>query len=118
MASAHSRGLHFETLAARFLSGLGYRIVARNWRCREGELDIVADDGGTLAFVEVRARKDDAGYLPEETLDARKLSRVALAAERYLQSNPWDGPCRFDVVAIDIGASSTTARLLKDAFTA
>lgn len=114
--STHAKGAHWEHVAAGFLARLGWEIVARNWRCPEGELDIVARDGEELVFVEVRARSDRAGYRAEETIGRRKIGRLAVAASRYVDESEWEGPCRFDVVAIAIGDTGHDVRLLRDAF--
>ncbi len=118
MPSSTAKGALYEELAAGFLLRLGFSLVTANWRTRAGEVDLVAIEGDTLAFVEVRARSDQAGYLPEETVDQRKRRRIVAAAEAYLSAHPWNGPCRFDVVAIDIHTTGTTARLIRDAFLA
>ena len=113
-----SKGAIYEDLAARFLTSQGFAIIERNWRCLGGELDLVAADGDTLAFVEVRSRRAGASYRPEESVSPTKMRRLVLAAEAYLASHPWSGPCRFDVVAVDIRPAGATARLIKDAFSA
>ena len=93
-------GMRGENLAARFLRNLGYKIIQRNFRCDVGEVDIVAKDGGTLVFVEVKTRVED-DPMPEAQVNkakrhqATKAARVFLA--RYGQPQP---PARFDVVAI------------------
>ncbi|MGQ9552663.1 MAG: YraN family protein [Anaerolineae bacterium] len=116
VGSTHTAGMHYEEVAASFLTGLGFTIVARNWRCPIGELDLVVRDQDTLVFVEVRARTSWAGYLPEETIGRRKMARLVATAEAYLARHPWEGLCRFDVVAITIRNSGTQVSLLKDAF--
>lgn len=90
-----------ETLAAATLEAAGLRIVARNWRRPEGELDIVADDGGTCVFVEVRSRTgEDRGH-PLEAITPQKRARVIRAARLYLDAEaPSAGGFRFDVVAV------------------
>ena len=103
-------------MAERFLRGLGYEVVARNWRCATGELDLVAFQGDTLVFVEVRSRASGASYAPEETIGPVKRKRLVSAAEAYLDQSNWDGAGRFDVVAVDIRDTGTTARLFTDAF--
>ena len=77
------------------------RIVARNYRCRQGEVDLVAKDGETLVFVEVRWRSGDRFGGAAESIDARKLKRMAKAARHYLAGQGADRPCRFDAVLID-----------------
>jgi putative endonuclease len=94
-------GQRAESLAAAHLEAAGLRIVARNWRRPEGELDIVADDGGTCVFVEVRSRTgEDRGHALE-AITPRKRARVIRAARLYLHAEaPAAGGYRFDVVAV------------------
>lgn len=98
---AQARGARGEALAARFLARRGMRIVARNYRCRQGEVDLVAKDGETLVFVEVRWRSGDRFGGAAESIDAHKLKRMAKAARHYLARKGADRPCRFDAVLID-----------------
>ena len=94
-------GAAAETRAAEFLQRKGYRVVDRNWTCRGGEIDLVCDDGETLVFVEVRARKDDRHGTPLETVRDEKRRRLIRAAEHYLTKKKlWERACRFDVVGI------------------
>lgn len=90
-----------EEIAAAFLQGLGYGILARNYRKRFGEIDIIAEDGATLVFVEVKTRSSSAFGSPLEAVDARKQRRMARAALDYLSTRKLHGrPARFDVVAV------------------
>ena len=96
-------GAFGERLATAHLEAKGYRIRARNYRCREGEIDIVAQDGDTLVFVEVRTRRGDALGGPAESITAIKQSRLVVAATAYVQAlaePPADQ--RIDVVAIQL----------------
>ncbi len=95
-------GRRGEDLAARHLSGKGYEIVARNWRCETGELDLVACDGSCLAFVEVRTRRGQAMGAPEESITAPKQARLIELAEAYVQAHDWQGHWRIDVVAVEM----------------
>ena len=99
------RGADGEAIAARFLRRSGFRILARNVRTRGGEIDIVAETGHTLCFVEVRARTRDAFGTPSETVTQAKQKRLIRAASAYLQSIPRGNErfCRFDVVAVGPG---------------
>ncbi len=92
-----------ERLAAAFLAARGLRLIARNYRCRYGEVDLIMADGGALVFVEVRYRADSRFGRPEQTVDAYKQRRLMAAAQHYLQAHPSTLPCRFDVVAIGAG---------------
>jgi putative endonuclease len=104
LAARPGLGRLAESLAAVFLEGLGFRIVARNWRQygpEPGELDLVADDGGTCVFVEVRSRTGDSMGHPLETITAAKRARVIRAARCYLAAEaPPASGYRFDVVAV------------------
>lgn len=89
-----------EDRAAEYLRDRGYRILAANWKCRFGELDLVAGDGTYLCFVEVKLRKSAAYGSAAEFVDRRKQSRLRAAAELYLMRHPTDLQPRFDVVEI------------------
>jgi putative endonuclease len=104
-----------ERAAAEFLLARGYEIVERNFRCKAGELDIVARDGDVLVFVEVRSRSDDDHGHAVEMIGRTKQRRVVRVARHYLAiAAPRFERCRFDVVAITAGAPI----LLQDAFRA
>ena len=90
-----------EEIAAAFLQGLGYIVLTRNYRKRFGEIDIVAEEGDTLVFVEVKTRSSAAFGSPLEAVDARKQRRMARAALAYLSAGKLhDRAARFDVVAV------------------
>jgi putative endonuclease len=93
-------GARGEDVACRFLRNLGYRIICRNFHCGMGEIDIVARDGKTLVFVEVKTRAYD-DPTPEEQVNAAKMHQNTKAATFYLNQYEGDGPpARFDVVAV------------------
>jgi putative endonuclease len=91
-----------EAFARQYLIDAGYRIVGQNWRVRGGELDIVAVDSESLVFVEVRARAIRGPVAAESTVDGRKLSRIMLAADDFLQNHGEfvDSVWRVDLIAI------------------
>jgi putative endonuclease len=92
-----------EAVAARFLERRGLQIVARNVRSRLGEIDLVARDGPTLVFVEVKARGPHAVDPPQAGVDARKQARLTRLALGYLaRYRPASLRCRFDVVAVTL----------------
>ena len=105
-------GKEGEQVACEYLRGHGYALIARNWRCRFGEIDIIARDGDTLAFVEVKRRSGSEYGGAEGALTLRKQRRIVAAAGMYLAQCESDLPVRFDLVAIEEGKLS----LLKNAF--
>ena len=85
----------------RYLRKKGYTLLASQWRCRFGELDLVARDRrGTVCFVEVKLRSAGAIGLPREFVDARKQERLRTAAAAYLSTHNIDAPARFDVAEV------------------
>jgi putative endonuclease len=101
LASRPRTGRRAEELAAAFLERAGLRVVERNWRRPEGELDLVADDGGTCVFVEVRSRTGAALGHPLESITVEKRRRVIRSARLYLAETPTPAAgYRFDVVAV------------------
>ncbi|MFA5530724.1 MAG: YraN family protein [Thiohalomonadaceae bacterium] len=102
MASTKALGDEAEHAALRHLADRGLELVARNFRCRCGEIDLVMRDGATHVFVEVRYRSGSRFGSAAETVDRRKQQRVITAAQLFLQRHPRValGPCRFDVVAL------------------
>ncbi|MDG1580747.1 YraN family protein [Pseudomonas sp. GOM6] len=105
MNSRQDSGRAAEDQAETLLQRSGLHLLARNWRCRGGELDLVMLDGDTVVFVEVRYRRHAAWGGALESVDARKRQRLILAAELFLQrESRWGrSPCRFDVVALAPG---------------
>jgi len=93
-------GQRGENVAAKFLRNLGYKILLRNFRCTVGEIDIIARDGKTIVFVEVKTRVDDEPT-PEEQVNSPKQHQITKAARFYLgRYGVPQPPARFDVVAI------------------
>ena len=92
-----------EDLAAEFLERHGLAIVARNYRTRVGEIDLIAHDRGTLVFVEVRLRKGGAFGGALASITPAKRSRLVAAAKHYLMRLGREPFCRFDVIAVDEG---------------
>lgn len=91
-----------EQLASDYLGRLGYRIVARNYRCRSGEVDIVARDGPTTVFVEVKERRGASHGEGYEAVTLGKRLRVIRAARMFASARGlFESPLRFDVVSID-----------------
>lgn len=102
MAEHNELGKWGEELAAKYLEQKGYVIRDRDWRQGKLDLDIVAvaDDGETVVFVEVKARKTNSFGQPEQAVDAKKIKRLARAADSYVKSLGVSAPLRFDIVSI------------------
>jgi putative endonuclease len=105
-------GQQGEAIAADYLQRQGYQILARNWRCPAGELDIVAREGGTLAFVEVRTRRGDRFGTPEESITPAKQAKLVEVAQTYLQEHVLaDENWRIDVVAVEVDGRGEVKRV-------
>jgi putative endonuclease len=119
-ASTVARGRRYEEAAERFLLGKGLRTVAKNFSCRAGEIDLVMNDRGTLAFVEVRYRARGALVAPLETITPAKQRRIATTAAAFLQKHAEFAtrPCRFDAIAVDGDLDGLRFDWIKDAFSA
>ncbi len=117
---AHS-GSVYESLAAEWLEDRGLTIIGRNYRCKVGEIDLVALDGTTLVFVEVRARSRSRFATAAASVDHRKRQRLLRSAQHYLRCHPQAAafPCRIDVIAIEPRQSLADAdvRWIRAAFT-
>lgn len=101
-ANSHTPGAEAEQVARDFLSSRGLTIVATNFRCRRGEIDIIANHAGTLVFAEVRLRSNRHFGDGADSIDSRKQQRLVRAAEYYL-AEKWRGeppPCRFDALSL------------------
>ena len=106
-----------ESLACEFLRTLGYEIVARNFRCRSGEVDVVAREGETTVFVEVKERTGASHGAGVEAVTFGKRRRLIRAARLYAATHGLDEqPLRFDVISIDWGADGPHLRHDRGAF--
>ncbi|RMH15344.1 MAG: YraN family protein [Acidobacteria bacterium] len=107
-----------EEEAVLWLRRQGYRIVDRNVATKAGEIDLVAEEGETLCFVEVKARANRAYGPAIAAISRRKMRRLSRAAALYLARRPADRPCRFDVLAMDLSDDGWAFQLVRDAFPA
>jgi len=96
----NAAGMRAEELCAELLRKAGLRILARNWRCRLGEIDLVAEEGATLVFAEVRLRRGGAFGGAAESITSAKRARLLAAARLYLAGRTGTD-CRFDVLLLD-----------------
>jgi len=117
---ARTSGPRGEDAACRFLRRQGYRILERNYRGPRYEVDVIAQEGEILAFVEVKTRKEGGEGEAAEAIGPRKRARIARAAEHYLltHSEARERYCRFDVVLVEAvpGRTPRARLLLRDAF--
>lgn len=119
MSTAKAMGDRGEAEAARYLRRNGYALLASQWRCRFGELDLIARDRrGMLCFVEVKLRGNLSFGLPREFVDARKQEKLRTAAALYMSMHELDEPARFDVAEVYVAEDGHVRQVqyLKDAF--
>ena len=111
-------GRRGEDLACETLRREGYRVVERRFRTRMGELDIIARDGDTMVFVEVKARSGGSFGTPFESVTWRKRRRLCGMAAEYLRAHRLEGaPCRFDVVGVtEGGGAAPRVEIIRRAF--
>lgn len=108
-------GEQAERRAGGFLQLQGLKLLARNYRCRFGEIDLIMQDGETLVFVEVRLRSSNSFGGAATSIDRHKQQRLIRTAQHYLSQLPRTPPCRFDAVLMDEGHK---VQWLKNAFDA
>lgn len=112
----HARGRQAENFACEYLQQKKLKLLARNFRCATGEIDLVMRDGDTVVFVEVRARRSDAYGGGAETVDRRKQAKLAATAALWLQAEKYNGACRFDVVSISLASQPPSLDWIRNAF--
>jgi putative endonuclease len=113
----HELGRCGEDAAARLYARHGFRLLARNFRCSAGEIDIVARRGSLLVFCEVKTRASDLWGAPMEAVDHRKRARLRRLAAAWLSRHPTpSAELRFDVVSVLIGPSGERLTHVPDAF--
>ena len=111
------RGKIGEELAAAYLAEAGYRILERNYRCLFGEIDIVAQEGETLVFVEVKSRSSGAYGDPQLAVGRRKQQKISRISVHYLaERRLCHRPARFDVVAVKLFPAGHRIELIRNAF--
>ena len=107
-----------EDEACIALKKRGYKIILRNFRCKTGEIDIIATDKDTLVFVEVKTRSSNIRGTPAEAVTSSKQKHIIRSAQWFMQKRKYKGLCRFDVVAItkNEAASEKTIDIIVGAF--
>ena len=111
-------GQDTESLACSFLVSQGARILEKNYRCRQGEIDIIALDGRYICFIEVKYRQNDRYGEPQEAVTVRKIQHICKVSKFYLYSKykSYDLPVRYDVIAISPEEKILTFKWIKNAF--
>lgn len=110
-------GREGESLAVSHLEKEGYEILTRNYRCRYGEVDIIARENDCLVFIEVKSRRSLRFGEPCEAIDLRKQKKLSRTALHYLQSRGWmNRNARFDTLFIRLAAGGNELRLIRNAF--
>lgn len=106
-----------EELAAAYLAGAGYRIVERNYRCLFGEIDIIAWEGETLVFAEVKSRRSESYGVPQLAVGREKQKKISRIALHYLsEKRLCYAPARFDVLAVMLLPQGPSIELIRNAF--
>jgi len=97
---AQHTGKYGEDLAQAYLRDSGYQLLERNFRYRQAEIDLIAQKGALLVFVEVKTRKNTEYGYPEEFVSKKQAAQIIRAAEQYILKTDWQGNIRFDIIAI------------------
>ena len=110
-------GRYGEDLAYKKIKRLGYKKIIRNYRCSLGEVDLIAHDGDTLVFIEIKTRRGRPTGYAKEAVDARKKRQLSKVALSYMKSNDCtETRARFDVIAISIEEGKPQIEVIKNAF--
>jgi putative endonuclease len=116
MAQHNETGKQGEAAAVRFLQENGYEIVATNYRYQHAEIDLIAQKGKLLVFVEVKTRSNLGYGQPEEFVSYTKAKLVMKAAEHYVFAHDWLHDIRFDIVAVTLVGADLRIKHIEDAF--
>ena len=100
-----------EELAVKAIQRRGLEIVARNWRCPLGEIDIIAREGDVLAIIEVKTRRGRGAGTPEQGVDLRKQRKLCALAQCYVENIGWEGEVRIDVVGVELSPEGKLLRV-------
>jgi putative endonuclease len=100
--NSKERGAAGEAMAAAFIEGLGMKVLARNYRFRKAEVDILAEDGQELVVLEVKIRQNNSFGYPEEFISRKQASLLKMAGYNYREEKELSHPVRFDIIAVSI----------------
>jgi putative endonuclease len=115
MSDKIRRGTEGENIAAEFLRNKGFEIVARNYRYKHAEIDLIVRKDSFIVFVEVKTRSYSFYGEPETFVDSRKAATILRAAEQYTYENKYEGNIRFDIVSVKTGVKPEVVHF-EDAF--
>ncbi|HMY43626.1 MAG TPA: YraN family protein [Chitinophagales bacterium] len=101
LTSNQKIGINGEAVALNFLKNLNYTILHTNWRHKHSEIDIIAQDGNCIVFIEVKTRNSNKFGYPEEFVTANKIKKMHEAADAFLEQTNWQNELRFDIIAIE-----------------
>lgn len=116
MALHNKTGQDGEEMAARYLTQKGYRILARNFRYKRAEVDLITQLNNLLVFVEVKTRSTLTHGYPEEFVTPRKIALLQEAAEAYIHQLNWQHDIRFDIIAVTVTGGEYHFHHIEDAF--
>jgi len=106
-----------EELAYKKIKRLGYKKIIRNYRCPQGEVDLIANDGDTLVFIEIKTRRDKSVGYAKEAVNARKRRQLSKVALFYMKSNNcFETKARFDVIAVSLKGGKPLIEVIRNAF--
>lgn len=113
--STTQKGSEAETMAASFLARQGYQVLCRNYRYGKSEIDLIAQKGSFIVFVEVKYRTNTSFGHPEQVISYQQVNRIATAAQAWMESQKIDAPVRYDVISITSSAGMPIIRHFEDA---
>jgi putative endonuclease len=116
MTNKIKAGIEGENKAADFLVQRGYELLARNYRHKHAEIDLIVRKDNLLVFVEVKMRTSSAFGEPESFVNEKKASKIIEGAEHYIFENNWQGNIRFDIVSVKPGKHEIEITHFEDAF--
>lgn len=116
MAQHNETGKQGEAEAVRYLQEKGYELLARNYRYQHAEIDLIAQKGKLLVFIEVKTRTNVSYGNPEEFVNYTKARLVMKAAEHYIFDHNWAFDVRFDIVAVTLASNEIRVKHIEDAF--